>query len=125
MYCVGAPAQGFTMIKLPTQWNQVLTSGGPTLRRLRAFLQKVVHLLLSIMDSPLNDKFVTVGNLPPFSWVPLETDDILSSFHISVDDTANTLKSINLYSAAGPDEIPSWFLREISIRGFIPSVEKC
>ena len=84
-----------------------------------------------------NDKFVAVGNtLPPFSWVPLESDDIPSDFHISADDTVKALKSIKPHSAAGPDEIPSWFLSEnasflchllasifnASIRGFIPSL---
>ena len=149
-YCAGRPAQGFTMITMPTHCNQVLTSGGPTLRRLRVFLQKVVPVLLSIIDSPptmiwpicgsWNDKFVAVGNtLPPFSWVPLETDDIPSDFHISADDTVKALKFIKPHSAAGPDEIPSWFLSEnasflcqplasifnVSIReGFIPSLWK-
>ena len=83
-----------------------------------------------------NDKFVTVGStLPPLDWTPLPVDVYPSEFIISVEDTEAT----KLHSAAGPDEMSAWFLREnastlcrpltsifnLSLRqGFIPSLWK-
>jgi hypothetical protein len=61
----------------------------------------------------LNDKFVAVGSsLPSLNWLPLPTNDIPDYFCISVEETEKALLSSKLYSSAGPDEIPSWLLRE-------------
>jgi hypothetical protein len=61
----------------------------------------------------LNDKFVTVGSsLPSLNWLPLPTNDIPDDFCISVEETEKALLSPKLHSSAGPDEIPSWLLRE-------------
>ena len=84
-----------------------------------------------------NNKFVAVGTSLPFlEWTPLPVNDFPPEFHISVEDTEKALLSAKLFSAAGPDELPSWLLREnastlsrplcsifnASVReGFIPS----
>jgi hypothetical protein len=61
----------------------------------------------------LNDKFVAVGfSLPSLNWLPLPTNDIPDDFCISVEETEKALLSSKLHSYAGPDEIPSWLLRE-------------
>ena len=61
----------------------------------------------------LNDKFVAVGSsLPNLNWLPLPTNDIPDDFCISVEETEKALLSSKLHSSAGPDEIPSWLLRE-------------
>ena len=88
----------------------------------------------------LNDKFVAVGSsLPNLNWLPLPTNDIPDDFCISVEETEKALLSSKLHSSAGPDEIPSWLLREnasvlcrplcsifnSSVReGFVPSIWK-
>ena len=87
-----------------------------------------------------NDKFVAVGStLPPLKWSPLPVDEIPAEFYISVEDTEAALLSAKLHSAAGPDEIAAWVLREnaaalcrplcsifnASVReGFVPSLWK-
>jgi hypothetical protein len=61
----------------------------------------------------LNDKFVAEGSsLPSLNWLPLPTNDIPDDFCISVEETEKALLSSKLHSSAGPDEIPSWLLRE-------------
>ncbi len=88
----------------------------------------------------LNDKFVAVGSsLPSLNWLPLHTNDIPDEFCISVEETEKALLSSKLHTSAGPDEIPSWLLREnasvlsqplcsifnTSVReGFVPSIWK-
>jgi hypothetical protein len=88
----------------------------------------------------LNDKFVAVGSsLPSLNWLPLPTNAIPDEFCISVEETEKVLFSSKLHSSAGPDEIPSWLLREnasvlcrplcsifnASVReGFVPSIWK-
>jgi hypothetical protein len=60
-----------------------------------------------------NDKFVSFGSiLPPLDWTPLPVDVCPSEFIISVEDTEAALLSTKLHSAAGPDEMSAWFLRE-------------
>ena len=87
-----------------------------------------------------NDKFVAVGsNLPPLDWTPLLVNDYPPDFIISVEDTETALLSTKLHSAAGPDDISGWFIREnastlcrplcsifnSSLReGFVPSLWK-
>ena len=87
-----------------------------------------------------NDKFVSVGStLPPLDWNPLPADVYPSEFIISVEDIEAALFSTKLHSAAGPDEMSAWFLREnvstlcrpltsifnLSLRqGFVPSLWK-
>ena len=67
----------------------------------------------SALANLFNDKFVAVGNsLPPLAWTPLEVGDFPPDSYISVDDTEKALQSVKSFSAAGPDEITSWFLRE-------------
>ena len=62
-----------------------------------------------------NDKFVAVGStLPPFSWSPIAVDDVPPDFFISIDEVEKALISVKSHSAAGPDEISPWFLRENS-----------
>ena len=61
----------------------------------------------------LNDKFVAIGSsLPSLNWLPLPTNDIPDDFCIFVEETEKALLSSKLHSSAGPDEIPSWLLRE-------------
>ena len=69
----------------------------------------------------LNDKFVAVGSsLPSLNWLPLPTNDIPVDFCFSFfhhlfhfsQETEKALLSSKLHSSAGPDEIPSWLLRE-------------
>ena len=87
-----------------------------------------------------NDKFVAVAStLPPLKWTPLPVVDYPSKFNITVEDTETALLSTKLHSAAGPDEISAWLLREnaaslcrplcsifnSSLRqGFVPSLWK-
>ena len=69
----------------------------------------------SALANLFNDKFVAVGStLPPFSWTPIAVDDVPSDFYISIDEVENALISVKSHSAAGPDEISPWLLRENS-----------
>ena len=69
----------------------------------------------SALANLFNDKFVAVGNsLPPLAWTPLEVGDFPPDFYISIDDIEKALQSVKSFSAAGPDEITPWFLRENS-----------
>ncbi len=79
------------------------------------------------------------SSLPSLNWLPLPTNDIPDEFCISVEETEKALLSSKLHTSAGPDEIPSWLLREnasvlcrplcsifnASVReGFVPSIWK-
>ena len=75
----------------------------------------------AVLANLLNDKFVAVGSsLPSLNWLPLPTNDIPDDFCISFfhhlvhfsQETEKALLSSKLHSSAGPDEIPSWLLRE-------------
>ena len=69
----------------------------------------------SALANLFNDKFVAVGStLPPFSWTPIAVDDVPSDFYISIDEVEKALISVKSHSAAGPDEISPWLLRENS-----------
>ena len=69
----------------------------------------------SALANLFNDKFVAVGStLPPFSWTPIAVDDVRSDFYISTDEVEKALISVKSHSAAGPDEISPWLLRENS-----------
>ena len=69
----------------------------------------------SALANLFNDKFVAVGGtLPPFSWSPIAVDDVPLGFFISIDEVEKALISVKSRSAAGPDEISPWFLRENS-----------
>ena len=87
-----------------------------------------------------NDKFVAVeSTLPPLDWTPVPVDAYPSEFIISGEDTEAALLSTKLHSAAGPDEMSAWFLRENAstlcrpitsifnlslLQGFVPSLWK-
>jgi hypothetical protein len=69
----------------------------------------------SALANLFNDKFVAVGStLPPFSWAPIAVDDVPLDFYISIDEVEKALISVKSHSAAGPDEISPWLLRENS-----------
>ena len=69
----------------------------------------------SALANLFNDRFVAVGStLPSFSWSPIAVDDVPSDFFISIDEVEKALISVKSHSAAGPDEISPWFLRENS-----------
>jgi hypothetical protein len=70
-----------------------------------------------------NDKFVAVGSThPPFSWTPIAADDVPSDFYISIDEVEKALISVKCHSAAGPDEMSPWLLRENSDSLHIPPI---
>ena len=69
----------------------------------------------SALANLFNDRFVAVGStLPSFSWSPIAVDDVPLDFFISIDEVEKALISVKSHSAAGPDEISPWFLRENS-----------
>lgn len=65
------------------------------------------------LPGPFNDKFVAVGSsLPPLDWTPLPVDGFPSEFIAPVEDTEIALLLTKLHSAAIPNKISTWFLRE-------------
>ena len=60
------------------------------------------------------------SSLPRLEWTPIPVTEIPSEFSISVDDVQRSLSSSKRHSSSGPDNIPSWLLRENAVSSSRP-----
>ena len=96
-------------------WSNIKKHSWPWCNEKRFHYLIQWSILLRLRPNLFNDKFVAVGStLPPFSWTLIAVDDIPLDFYISIDEVEKALKSVKSHSAAGPDEISPWLLRENS-----------